>query len=330
MGKNHKGSSLLSFQQRFATEQVCIEHLAKLRWTAGYKCRKCGCDKAYQLKVEPRVFQCARCNFQESVTAGTLLHRTKIPLLKWFWAAYMLAQDKRGVSAMHLSRELNLRYPTAWTMLHKLRRALADNGEGLLGGVVEVDETYYGGKGGPGGGGRSLANENKVLIVMAVERKLARGNKTPGIRRSGFVAGNAKVAMVTSASAADLGSFIKASLAPGTNMLTDGWAGYNGPGQSFKHEPVVQGEPKNAGVILPLVHLQFSNLKSWINGTFHGVSPKHLPAYLQEWNYRFNRRGLITDLFQYVIRRVANMGAVTYKQIAQGPLVVNTLHVPCV
>ena len=321
MVKDHKGSSLISFQQRFASEQACIEHLAGLRWPAGYKCRKCGCDKAYQLKVEPRVFQCARCNFQESVTAGTLLHRTKIPLFKWFWAAYLLCQDKRGVSAMHLSRELNLRYSTAWTMLHKLRRALADHGAFPLEGVVEIDETYYGGKGGPGGGGRSLANENKALIIMAVERKLARGKKMPGVKRTGFVAGNAKVAVLPSACAANLGSFIQASLTPGTNMLTDGWAGYISPGQNFRHEPVGQGDPKNAGVILPLVHLQFNNLKSWLNGTFHGVSPKHLPAYLQEWNYRFNRRGLSSNLFQSVIRRVVNMADVTYKEISQGPKV---------
>lgn len=326
MAKKHTGASLISFQQRFSTEQACIEHLAALRWPTGYKCRKCGCDKPYQLRVEPRVFMCSRCNVQDSVTAGTLLHRTKIPLVKWFWAAYLLAQDKRGVSAMHLSRELDLRYDTAWNMLHKLRRALADQGAFPLDGVVEIDETYYGGKGGKGSGGRCLVNENKVLIVMAVERKLARGKRKLGIKQTGFVAGNAKVAMLTSASAANLGSFIQASLTQATNMLTDGWAGYTGPGQKFKHEPVVQGNPKNAGAILPLVHLQFNNLKSWLNGTFHGVSPKHLPAYLLEWNYRFNRRFLISDLFQYVMRRVANTAAITYKEIATGLVPINALH----
>ena len=322
MDKRDTGSSLINFQKKFSTEQDCIEYLAELRWPTGYKCKKCGCDKAYQLKVEPRVFQCASCNFQESITAGTLLHRTRTPLLKWFWAAYLLCRDKRGISAMQLSRELDLRYPTAWTMLHKLRRALAENGAFPLAGVVEVDETYYGGKGGPDGRGRSLANENKALIVMAVERKLARGKKMPGIKRTGFLAGDAKVAVLPSACADDLQVFLQAHLTPGTNLLTDGWTGYIGAGQHFQHEPTVQGNSKNAGVILPLVHLQFNNLKSWLNGTFHGVSPKHLPAYLQEWNYRFNRRGLISNLFHYVMKRVVNSVAITYKEIAKGPLAV--------
>lgn len=329
MAKKVKTSSLLNFQQSFSTEHACIEYLADLRWPKGYKCKKCGCGKAYQLKVHPRVFMCSKCNFQESVTAGTLLHRTKLPLIKWFWATYLLAQDKRGVSAMHISRELNLRYATAWTMLHKLRRALADPGASPLAGVVEVDQTYYGGNGVPGSGGRSLANKNKVLIVMAVERKLAPEKKMPGIKNSGFVAGNAKVAMIPSASSQSLGSFLEASLAPQTNMITDGWAGYSGPGKSFGHEPVVLGNPKNAGEFLPLVHLQFNNLKSWLNGTFHGVSPKHLPAYLNEWNYRFNRRFLISDLFKYVLKRVTESAAVTYKEIKNGPDSMEPIHGLC-
>jgi hypothetical protein len=329
MAKKYKVSSLISFQQRFGTEQACIEHLAALRWPDGYRCKKCGCEKAYQLKVHPRVFMCSKCNFQESVTAGAILHRTKLPLVKWFWAAYLLAQDKRGVSAMHISRELNLRYATAWAMLHKLRLALADQDAFPLQGVVEVDETYYGGKGGPGSGGRSLANENKTLIVMAVERHLARGNKAPGIKKTGFVAGNAHVAMIPSASSQNLKSFLKASLAPQTNMITDGWAGYSGSGESFQHEPAVQGNPNNAGEFLPLVHLQFNNLKSWLNGTFHGVSPKYLPAYLHEWNYRFNRRSLISNLFQYVIKRVANTASITYKEIRQGLDQMKPVHALC-
>jgi hypothetical protein len=184
MGKGHKGSSLINFQQRFHSEFTCIEYLAKLRWPKGYKCQKCGCEKAYQLKVEPRVFQCSECRFQESVTAGTLLHRTRTPLVKWFWAAYLLSQDKRGISAKQLSRELDLHYATAWTMLHKLRRALCDKGAFPLTGVVEVDETYYGGKGGLDSRGRSLNNKNKALIVMAVERKLAKPEKMPGIKKA--------------------------------------------------------------------------------------------------------------------------------------------------
>ena len=318
MGKQYKVSSLISFQHKFATEQACIEYLALLRWPDGYRCSKCGCQESYQLRVRPRVFMCSACNHQESVTADTILHRTKLPLLYWFWAAYLLIQDKRGISAKQLSRELNLRYATAWTMLHKLRRALFEKQDRLLSGVVEADETYYGGKGGSDSGGRSMQNNNKCLIVMALERKPDKGKKAKGINNSCFVAGNAKVAMADSASAKNLGSFLKASLAPGTNMLTDGWAGYIEPGKDFVHEAIVLTNPKDAGIRLPLIHIQFANLKSWIAGTFHGVSPKHLPSYLQEWNYRFNRRGIISNLFGHLIKRVVNSAAVTYKEIVQG------------
>lgn len=329
MAKQYKVSSLISFQQKFATEQACIEYLALLRWPEGYRCNKCGCQEPYQLKVRPRVFMCSECNHQESATAGTILHRTKLPLLMWFWAAYLLIQDKRGISAMQLSRELNLRYATAWTMLHKLRRALFEKQDRLLSGVVEADETYYGGRGGSGSGGRSMQNDNKCLIVMALERKPGRGKKAKGVNNSCFVAGNAKVAVADSASAQDLGSFLKASLAPGTNLLTDGWAGYIKPGKQFVHEPTALANPEDAGKFLPLVHIQFANLKSWIIGTFHGVSPKHLPSYLLEWNYRFNRRGIISNLFHHLIKRAVNSAAVTYKEIVHGVNPMKLADAPC-
>ena len=318
MAKKKGFSSLIRFQHRFNTEQACIEYLASKTWPTGYKCKKCGGSKAYQLRGRNRVFMCRHCNSQESVTSGTVMHRTRLPLMIWFWAAYLLSQDKRGVSAMHLKRELDLHYSTAWTLLHKLRRTLADSQEPTLKGVVEVDETYYGGKGCKDSKGRSLSNKNKSLIVMAVERKPARGNKAPGINDSGFVCGNAAVAVAASASSEDLSPFIGSALKAGSNMLTDGWKGYGSNSQQIEHEPETQGNPKNAGILFPMVHVQFSNLKSWLNGTFHGVSKKHLPGYLMEFNYRFNRRNLISNLFGYVIRRLMNTEPITCEQVKMG------------
>jgi hypothetical protein len=179
------------------------------------------------------VFRCSACIQQESVTAGTILHRSKLPLQMWLWAAYLLMQDKRGISAMQLSRELNQRYATAWTVPHRLRRALFEKQDRLLSGVVEVDQTYYGGKGGSGGaggGGKSMQSENKCLVIMSLERKPSRDKKAKGIYHNCFVAGNAKMAMAGSASAKDLGSLLKASLTPGTNPLREGWAAYIKPG----------------------------------------------------------------------------------------------------
>ena len=189
-----------------------------------------------------------------------------------------MSQDIRGVSAKHISLDLGLRYATAPTMPHKPRRALGDQNTSALEGVVEVDETYFGGKGSTESKGKGLSYKNKSLIVMAVELKPGRGNKAPGINQSGFVSGNARVALVATASSEDLSPFIRSVLKKGTNMLTDGWAGYKGKELHTDHEPEPQGNPKNAGLLLPMVHMQFSNLKTWLNRTFHGVSKKHLPG----------------------------------------------------
>ena len=132
---------MLEFQERYGSEAGCIETLARLRWPQGYVCARCGERRSYQLKTRPRTFECARCGDQESVTAGTIFHRTRTPLRKWFLAAWWMARDKRGVSALLLSRELGLRYETAWLMADKLRHALTERPEFSLEGLVEVDES---------------------------------------------------------------------------------------------------------------------------------------------------------------------------------------------
>ena len=183
---------MLEFQERYGSEAGCIEALARLRWPQGYVCARCGARRSYRLKTRPRTFECARCGHQESVTAGTIFHRTRTPLRKWFLAAWWMARDKRGVSALLLSRELGLRYETAWLMAHKLRHALTERPEFPLEGLVEVDESYYGGRGKPESRGRGLANPNKSLLVMAVEKRPVGPGK--GIKASGFVAGHARLA----------------------------------------------------------------------------------------------------------------------------------------
>ena len=135
-----------------------------------------------------------------------------------------------------------------------------------------------------------------------------------GTKKTGFVAGNARGAMIPSASSQSSKFFLRASFSPQTNMIADGWAGYRNSPKKFPHELGVLNNFKSAVEFLPLAYLQFNDLESWLNGTLSGVSPKHLSAYLHEWNYRFNRRYLISKLFPYVIKRVANIAAVTTKK----------------
>ena len=286
-------SGFLTFIDRYRDEAACIAALAELRWPNGFTCVGCAGRLAYQLAARPRVFECADCGRQHSVTAGTVFHRTRTPLRKWFAAAWLIGQDKRGVSALFLARELALRYDTAWLMAHKLRHGLSERPEYPLDGLIEIDESYYGGRGKPESRGRSLTDPNKRLMAIAVETVPASPRRGEGIKKSHFVAGSARI-------------------------ITDGLKSYDGLADSFRHYSIVQNGGKNADAVLPIVHVLFSNVKTWLNGTFHGVSAKHLPRYAREWNYRFNRRRRIADLTDFLLRRAATRPTITYSQLVHG------------
>src|SRR5271169_1973653 len=281
-------AGLLEFAARFGfgTEERCIEHLAGLRWPGGFVCAGCGGRQAWRLKARPRVYECTACHRQESVTAGTVLHRTRTALAKWFVAAYLMGRDKRGVSAKFLQRELGVAYQTAWTMAHKLRHGLSEDPARRLHGFLETDETFIGGRGDPSSRGRSTKNPQKSLVVATVEKRPAPKNRKAKHghavkRQHGFFAGDARIATLPTATGAELGAFLKANVAAQSHLLTDGFAGYRGRdadlAEHLKHTPVVQDESVNAGEFFPIIHTLFSNIKAWLVGTHHGVSAKHLP-----------------------------------------------------
>lgn len=314
--KTNARLGLLQFQEKFGTEQACILHLAKLRWPAGFVCPACKGTRGYQLRHRPRVWECGKCRYQESITAGTVMHKTRTPLRVWFAAAYLMSRDKRGVSAMFLARELGLRYETAWLLAHKLRHALTERHEWPLEDYVEIDETFIGGRDAPDSKGRSLKNPNKAMVVMAVEKKaVGAGN---GIRQHGFIAGSARARVIPGGSGKQLTGFVKDSVKAGTWILTDGYDGYRGLKDDYTHFPIVQGDGKNAVEHLPIIHTLFSNLKAWLVGTHHGVSKKHLPRYLREWNYRFNRRWGVGQMEDFLLRRAATRGTITYRELVNG------------
>ena len=240
-----------------------------------------------------------------------------------------MGRDKRGVSAKFLQRELAVAYQTAWTMAHKLRHGLSEDPSRPLRGFLEADETFIGGRGDPTSRGRSTANPDKSLVVAAVEKVPAPKNKKGKYghavtRQHGFFAGNARIAVLSAATGVELGAFLKANVAAGAHLLTDGFAGYGGRdaalGEHLKHTPVVQDEGSNAGEFFPIIHTLFSNIKAWLVGTHHGVSAKHLPRYLREWSYRFNRRNLPGGLDGYLIRRAVECATITYDQLKTGTM----------
>jgi transposase-like protein len=236
------------------------------------------------------------------VTAGTVLHRTRTPLTQWFWAAYLVTTHTPGLSALQLQRQLGIsRYETAWTLLHKLRRAMVRPGRDLLRDKVEVDEAYVGGPEIDLRGGRQL--RNKALVVAAVE-----------VRGKG--SGRVRLQVVLDASGPSLTGFVKANVSPGATVMTDGWQGY-APlcDMGYRHRPRTQGNPRRASKILPRVHRVFGNLQTWLRGTHHGVSAKHLQSYLDEFTFRFNRRNSPMAAFQTLLGLGGQQGATTYHQL---------------
>jgi len=198
----------LDFQKRFATEDACLEYLIASRWLDGFVCSRCESTDAWW-KSSRRLFECKACHHQASVTAGTVMHRSRMPLGLWFWAAYLVTTHTPGLSALQFARQLDLHYETAFQLLHKLRAAMVREGREPLRGTVEVDEAYIGGaRSGKGGRGAY----GKVLVAGAVE---VRGQKMGRIRLS----------VIGGASADQLVGFIKAMVEEGSTVITDAWKG---------------------------------------------------------------------------------------------------------
>ena len=186
--------SLREFQSQFSSEEACQKYLASCRWPDGFVCPRCGNQSAYEL-VKLKRWQCTGCRHQVSVTAQTILHNTKIPLTVWFWAAYLMTTDKRGISALLLQRQLGLRrYETAWMMLHKLRRAMINLEREPLRGEVEVDETWIGGTQAGLRGSRQLKGRKAALVLVVVEKR-------------GRVTGRARMAVIPDFKSATLLGF---------------------------------------------------------------------------------------------------------------------------
>ena len=293
--------TLAEFQGRFASEEDCRRYLVACRWPDGFHCPRCSDRDAYELTARG-LLQCRSCRHQTSVTAGTVLHRTRVPLQLWFAAAYLVTTHTPGFSAVQLQRQLGLsRYETAWTMLQKLRRAMLRPERDRLSGTVEVDETYVGGLEEGRRGGRRR-DSTKAIVVGAVEVR-------------GHGSGRIRLAVVEDLSAASLVSFVQAVVAPGSTLLTDGWQGYAPLRKGYDHQPSTVGDPKNASKLFPRVHRAFSNLKTWLKGTHHGVSAKHLPHYLNEFVFRFNRRRTPMAAFQSLLGVSTQYPPTTYKML---------------
>lgn len=266
--------SYFDWSRRFATQAACLEEIARHRWPNGFLCPRCGHDHAFVLSRGHKR-QCARCRYQVSVTAGTVFHRTHVPLPKWFAAIYLMSVDKGGVSALRLSKLLGVSWPTAYRMLRLLRRAMHDRDRCYrLSGLIEVDDAFLGGRR-PGKRGRGAAG--KTAVLLAVERR----GKAAGYLAAQVLSGGVKQAAVR--------EFARYHVASAGRLRSDALPALAGLGEHHAHEPRTT-PPELASHWLPKVHLMIANLKRFVLGTFHGVSGAYLQEYVDEFVYRFNRR----------------------------------------
>ena len=270
-------STFQQLQSWFPDEASCITYLAGLRWPNGFVCPACGLRDSWMTATG--LWMCKGCERRTSVRAGTIFHRSRLPLQTWFAAVWFVTSQKNGVSALGLQRVLGFgSYETAWAWMHKLRRAKVRPDREMLSGIVEVDETHIGGRK-EGTDGRGTT---KDLVIVAVESQ-----SNP--RKLGRV----RLALIPAATTEALCGFIETVVEPGSTIRTDGLIAYaNITRRGYRHDPInLIRQPEPAHVYLPGVHRVASLLKRWIAGTLHqGISTKHLDYYLDEFTFRFNRR----------------------------------------
>jgi transposase-like protein len=276
--------SLTEFFDKFDTEESCREYLYIKRWPDGFVCPKCGVHGEPFKIVSRNLYQCKHCTHQTSVTAGTIMDKSRTPLRKWFLAIYLMSSDKRGCSALRLKKELKIAYDTAWTISHKIRNAMKQRDEDYkLSGYVEMDEGFFGSPSeGEGKRGRGT-DKAPVVVGLSLDEK--------GYPE--FV--KAKVLETVDSQA--ITDFAGGAVEEGSCIGSDGLSIYRKLAEKgYVHLPE-NFDSVNNPEHLKRLHIVISNLKAFINGTYHGVGKTHLQTFLDEFCYRFNRRFWPHQLF---------------------------------
>ncbi len=292
--------NLMKLMEECDTDAECRAILENLRWPDGVHCPRCDSDKAYYAKPRKQ-YDCISCGYQFSVTAGTIFHDSHLPLPKWFVAVYLICESKKGISANQMKRTLNVSYKTAWYLCHRIRAAMADARPPALHGIVEVDETYIGGK------QRRIKGQytprNKTAVVGAMQRQ-----------------GDIRLRVIRHADRPTLQEHIFQNIAPDADIFTDEWPAYTGLDQFYNaHETVVHSREE---WVRGMVHTNtaesvWSLLKRSIVGSYHHLSVKHLDAYLDELEWRFNNREN-PYLFRDTLTKLIAAGNLEYKALISG------------
>jgi transposase-like protein len=325
-------TSLPEFQRVFPDDAACAAYLEALRWPGGFSCSRCGViGEPFRISTRPSSLRCRSCRAETSLTAGTVMQRTHMPLSVWFWAAYLISTETPGHSALQFQRQLALsRYETAYQVLHKLRAGMVRPERDPIGGehAVEVDETLVGGR--TRGEGRGKHHKIHVIgVVEARRRKDGEDRSAQGARddhRDGrplkrdVYAGRLRLQVVSDRKAATCERFVRDNVLAGSTVRTDGWQGYDGlKAAGYAHHGLaMNADHELTDAHLPLVHLVFSNFKAWLLGIHHGVSQQHLQAYCNEFVFRFNRRFYPATTFNSLLGLAAKTVPPTYESLYSG------------
>jgi transposase-like protein len=293
--------NLVDVHTMFPSDEKCREMLVRLRWPEGPRCLRCKAP-AVELETDKQLFYCKDCDYQFTVTTGTVFNDTHLPLFKWFAATMLLCEAKKGMSACQIQRTVGMSYKTAWYLCHRIRHAMIEAQKQMLDGTVEMDETYVGGV---KRGGRGPHASKKEIVI--------------GIRKRD---GELRFFHIKNTKSATLAKYIRENVSTDVNVIiTDDWVGY--PKAMMKAG--IRGDQhrtiNHSGkvYVMGTVHTNtvenaFSLLKRGIMGTWHKISAKHLPAYLEEMEFRFNRRKR-SDLFLDTLRHMVTAPVLTFEKL---------------
>ncbi len=298
-----KGLALHEFMDEYGTEQQCREALFRLRWPNGFVCPECG-ERSYCELKSRKLYQCHKCHHQSSLTAGTIFHGTRLALKKWFLAVYLLTQRKNSISALELKRELGVNYNTAWLLKHKLMQVMYERQQHKrLSGHIEMDDAYLGGE---RSGKRGRGSENKIPFVAAVETTDGKPMRMHLRRVNGF-------------RRSEISRYAKRSLSAGSLVVSDGLSCFEGvTNAGCLHRPIIVGSGRQAAQHLAFkwVNTVLGNVKNALRGTFHAVREKHVPRYLAEFEYRFNRRSDLPSMIKRLVYVAAKTPPMPYRVLS--------------
>jgi transposase-like protein len=297
-----KGTNLADVISRFGTDEQCRELLGRLRWPEGPRCLRCKAG-VVELDTEKQLFYCKDCDYQFTVTAGTVFNDSHLPLEKWFLATLLLCEAKKGMSACQVQRTLGISYKTAWYLCHRIRAAMREAEKPMLDGKIEIDETYVGGRVIGRGVGAGKAAKETVI----------------GIRQRN---GDVRFFHASDSKAGTIAKYIRENVSEDVDVIiTDDFASYpfaiKRAGFPVEKHKTINHSGKvyvMGDIHTNTVENAFSLLKRGIMGTWHRISPKHLAAYLEEMSFRFNRRAR-PDLFIDTLRHMVTAPTLTFEKL---------------